>query len=206
MSTIFKNLVALPWLWNIVQQILGAPEFKKKLYQSVLHPPGKLLDFGCASGHLAGAFTEFDYTGLDIDPDTIRGASDRFKDVPNMKFIAADIFTRPFDPNSFDEVLFACTVHHLTDTLLTGILRELAYVLKPGGILHIIDPVLQAKDGWSEKFLRRIDQGKFPRSAERIIEMIKPLHLFEIGSPSFHPPYGALIQDCDFMHLALKKL
>ncbi len=206
MSTLFNNLVAMPWLWNIVQRILGAPEFKKKLYRSVLHPPGKLLDFGCASGHLADAFADFNYVGLDIDPDTIRGASDRFKGVPNMKFVAADIFTRPFDEASFDEVLFACTVHHLTDTLLVGILRELAYVLKQGGILHIIDPVLQAKDGWSEKLLRRIDQGKFPRSPERIIELIKPLGLFEIGSPTFHPPYGALIQDCDFMHLALKKL
>ncbi len=43
------NLVAIPWLWNFVQKILGAPDFKRELYRSALHPGSRLLYFGCAS-------------------------------------------------------------------------------------------------------------------------------------------------------------
>ncbi len=202
---ILENLVAVPWLWDFVQLVLGAPDFKRKLYRSKLHPPGKLLDFGCASGHLADAFLDFDYCGVDIDPTTIEAAKKRFALHPNMRFVAADIRTRPFPENFFDEILLAATVHHLTDALLTDILKELARCLKPGGTLHVFDPVYQSKDGWSEKFMRRIDQGKHTRTVDEIIALVKPLSLFEIGVPTFHPPYGALLQDCDFMHLPLVK-
>jgi SAM-dependent methyltransferase len=58
-------------LWNLVQNILGCPDFKSNLYRSVLRPPGRLLDFGCANGHIAEVFLEFDYYGIDIDPDAI---------------------------------------------------------------------------------------------------------------------------------------
>jgi len=56
------------YLWNSVHTILGEPEFKRKLYCSVLCPPGKRLDFGCGSGHNVSAFLEFDYYGIEIDP------------------------------------------------------------------------------------------------------------------------------------------
>jgi hypothetical protein len=42
-------------LWNLVQSVLGCPDFKSKLYRSVLRPPGQLLDSGCANGHIAGS-------------------------------------------------------------------------------------------------------------------------------------------------------
>ena len=66
-------------LWNLVQAVLGCPDFKSKLYRSVLRPPGRLLDFGCANGHIAEVFLEFDYHGIDIDPGAINEARERFK-------------------------------------------------------------------------------------------------------------------------------
>ncbi len=123
----------------------------------------------------------------------------------NMRFVAADIRTKPFAKGFFDEIFFAGTAHHVSDELLPEILRELHHTLKVGGILHVIDPVYRAKDGWSAKLIRRFDQGKFTRTPERILKIVTSLDLFEIGTPAFHVPYGALLQDCDFMHFPLKK-
>jgi SAM-dependent methyltransferase len=205
MDNPFTNLVAMPAVWNLTQEILGAPDFKRKLYTSVLHPPCRLLDFGCASGHLADAFVDFEYYGLDIDPHAIAAAAARFRDKPNMRFVAADIRDQPFEPNFFDEILFAATVHHLTDDQLRTVMRELYTCLRPGGVIHIFDPVLQDKDGWQAHLLRRLDQGRQPRSVPQIQELVASLDLYTLGEPSLHRPYGALLQDCDFVHLPLTK-
>jgi len=37
-----------------MQAVVGASRFKSRLYRSVLHPPGKLLDLGCATGYMFG--------------------------------------------------------------------------------------------------------------------------------------------------------
>jgi Methyltransferase domain len=65
---VIKRLLSVPILWDSVQAVFGAMRFERELYLSKLHPPGKLLDFGCANGHIADAFAGFDYYGVDIDP------------------------------------------------------------------------------------------------------------------------------------------
>jgi len=205
MKNPLKSLVSTPWLWNFVQVVLGAPTFKRELYRSKLKKGSRLLDFGCASGHLADAFSDFDYTGIDLDSNAISSAQERFKDKPNMRFIATDLHSRPFPAASFDEVLFAATAHHLTDDLMRSLLKELHFCLKPGGTIHLFDPVFRPEDRFWQRFFRAIDQGKYSRSTEQIIALIESLRLFEIGTPSYYPPYGALLQDCDFLYLPLKK-
>ena len=80
---------------------------------------------GCADGHIADTFSEFDYRhGVDIDPVAIEAAKRRFRDRSNMHFIAADLCTRPFPPAEFDNILFACTIHHLDDESLLRLLKE----------------------------------------------------------------------------------
>jgi SAM-dependent methyltransferase len=192
-------------LWNLVQNVLGCPDFKSNLYRSVLRPPGRLLDFGCANGHLAEVFLEFDYCGIDIDSGAINAAKESFKAHPSAKFLAADIHSRPYEPNFFDEILLAGTAHHLTNELFVSILGELHYCLKPGKAIHLIDPVLQEKDGWQSKFLRRLDRGRYARNLNEFMVLIDSLKLFEVGEPTFHTPYGSPIQDCDFVYVPLRK-
>jgi SAM-dependent methyltransferase len=193
-------------VWDAIQTVLGAPDFKKKLYTSVLgNQRGKLLDFGCADGHIADAFGSFEYYGIDIDDRFIQSASRRFAGVPNMQFLCADLKSRPFGENFFDQVLFATTAHHLSDDMYVDMLHELHYCLKPGGTIHVLDPVFREKDGWQERLLRSMDRGRFPRTTNQLIDLIPP-GCFEVGSPTWHAPYGALIQDCDFVHLPLTKL
>ena len=122
-----------------------------------------------------------------------------------MHFIAADLRARPFPPDEFDDILFACTIHHLDDERLLTLLEELHYCLKPQGVIHIFDMVRQAKDGWSQKLMRRIDQGKYTRTQSQIISLVESLGLFHCGETSLHTPYGALLRDCDLLYLPLGK-
>jgi len=193
-------------VWDVIQTVLGAPDFKRKLYTSVLGSErGKLLDFGCADGNTAEACSNFEYYGIDLDERFIQSAQRRFAGTPNLRFLCADLKSRPFGGNFFDQVLFAGTAHHLTDALYTDMLRELHHCLKPAGTIHVLDPVLQNNDGWQQRLLRRMDRGRFPRTTQQLIDLIPP-GCFEVGTRTYHTPYGALIQDCDFVHLPLTKL
>jgi SAM-dependent methyltransferase len=121
-----------------------------------------------------------------------------------MHFIAADLCTRPFSPAEFDEILFACTIHHLDDERLRHLLKELNYCLKPSGVIHVFDVVRRDADGWSQKLMRRLDQGKYTRTFPQIVSLIESMELFHCGEPSFHTPYGALLRDCDAVYLPLR--
>jgi SAM-dependent methyltransferase len=202
---VVKQVTSIPGSWDLVQAALGAPRFKRELYLSRLHPPGRLLDFGCANGHLADALAAFEYYGVDLDPTAIAAAKRHFRGRPNMQFRAADLRNRPFSPDYFDEVLFAGTVHHLDDQMLSSLLVELHHCLRPGGFVHIFDPVFREPIIWSHRLMRWLDQGEYPRNLGQILSVIEPLGLFTCGQPSFHRPYGALLQDCDVVHLPLTK-
>ena len=202
---VIKRLMSVPILWDSVQVVLGAMKFKRELYLSKLHPPGKLLDFGCADGHIADTFAGFDYYGVDIDPVAIEAAKQRFRDRPNMHFIAADLCTRPFPADKFDEILFACTIHHLDDERLLRLLKELHYCMKPDGVIHVIDMVRQDKDGWSQNLMRRLDQGKYTRTLPQIVSLIESLGLFRCGKPSLHTPLWSVSQRLRLRVLAPSK-
>jgi SAM-dependent methyltransferase len=200
-----KALLSIPLIWDLVQRVLGANEFKRELYLSKLHPPLKILDFGCADGHIADMFSAFDYHGVDIDPVAIEAAQKRFRHLPNMHFVAADLCDRPFKEGEFDAIVFAGTIHHLDDGQLRKLLPELDYCLKPDGVIHVFDLVRQKKDGWSQKLMRRLDQGQFTRSLPEIISLIESPGMLECGDASLHTPYGALVRDCDVVYMQVRK-
>ncbi len=187
---VIKRLLTHSVFWDNVQLVFGATRFKKELYLSKLHPPGRLLDFGCANGHIADAFLKFDYQGVDIDPVAIEAAKRRFRNQPNMHFMAADFSTRHFPADEFDEILFACTIHHVDDDTLLRLLKELHYCLKPDGVIHIFDLVRQETDGWSQKLMRWLDQGRYTRNLPQIFSLIDSVGLFQRGEHSLHTPYG----------------
>ena len=62
----------------------------------------------------------------------------------------------------------------------------------------MFDLVWQEKDGWSQKLMRRMDQGKYARSAPEILACVESLRLFECGKSSLHTPYGARPQGLRF--------
>jgi len=180
---IIGRLLNIPILWNLSQAIFGCDSQKKRLYRSVFHEKGRLLDFGCADGNTFPAFTDFDYYGIDINAGLIDYARRKYARYKNAHFINADILSHPFEKDHFDFVLFSCTGHHLDDARLFPIMKELGEVLKTGGKLHFFDTIRRpGKDSKLLNLLINADQGKFMRDEEiykkiiyRFSDRLKPV-------------------------------
>jgi len=123
-------------------------------------PPAKVLDAGCADGHLTHlmALAGYEVTGVDVCYDEIRWAERsfvRWRDITaSPDFRVADFDRCGFFP-SFDAVVFTSALHHSVDRRAT--LRAAFSYLKPGGKLVACEPGLghgwtSVSRAWSKKF------------------------------------------------------
>jgi ubiquinone/menaquinone biosynthesis C-methylase UbiE len=103
----------------------------------------RLLDCGCGPGSitvdLAQAVAPGEAIGIDLREDALahgRGLA-RERRIANVTFQTASVYQVPYPDGSFDAV-FACAVlQHLAAPLAA--LKEMRRVLKPGGVIGIVD-------------------------------------------------------------------
>jgi SAM-dependent methyltransferase len=103
----------------------------------------RVLDLGCGAGHVsfavaprAGAVVAYDLSA-EMLAVVARAAAERgFANIETRQGVAEQL---PFDDASFDCVLSRYSAHHWRD--VEAALREVARVLKPGGIVGIVDAV-----------------------------------------------------------------
>lgn len=101
----------------------------------------RLLDCGCGPGvHLSlmRAIRQVRMVGVDGDRDRLRSASTR---QPEAHVLQAQLPHLPFAPESFDGILLAEVLEHVTDA--HALLQALHRVLRPGGVLAISVPHAQ---------------------------------------------------------------
>ena len=155
-------LLQQPLIWNLSQLIFGDNKQKQELYRSLIVKKCKLLDFGCADGNTFPAFSDFEYTGLDIDPKAIAYASQKYAEYPNATFLCDDVLRNKLPKKSYDAILFACTGHHLPNELLFKIMPSLSRLLKTNGTLYYVDTIRdESRKSKLLAFLMSQDQGKF---------------------------------------------
>ena len=110
-----------------------------------LDEPLEVLDFGCGPGfiwdHLDEMASRWQYTALDFSPDSVKKVFDKAKSSRNFKG-AQHVSSLPSElPEShFDVVLLFEVVEHLNDAYLDGTLKEVARLLKRGGMVVITTP------------------------------------------------------------------
>jgi SAM-dependent methyltransferase len=90
---------------------------------------GRLIDLGCGGGSFAVNLAErgWHVTGVDISEDQLRLARERGATV-----VRADASDLPFEDGAFDAAVSVFTHTDMDD--FAGALRELARVLRPGGV------------------------------------------------------------------------
>jgi ubiquinone/menaquinone biosynthesis C-methylase UbiE len=103
----------------------------------------RLIDCGCGPGSittdLARAVAPGEAIGIDLREDALTQARTlaRERGITNVTFRTASIYQLPYADGSFDAA-FACAVlQHLTAPLAA--LEEMRRVLKPGGVIGIVD-------------------------------------------------------------------
>ncbi|HUC18348.1 MAG TPA: methyltransferase domain-containing protein [Acetobacteraceae bacterium] len=107
------------------------------------HEGAKVLDLGCGAGHVSFAVAPHvrEVVACDLSPEMLsvvaEAASERgFANIVTRESMAENL---PFPDAGFDFVLSRYSTHHWRD--LDAGLREIARVLKPGGIVAITDTV-----------------------------------------------------------------
>lgn len=138
-------------------------------------PPGaKMLDVGCGSGWLAEHFD--DYTGVDGSTDAVREATEKGRNVT-----LADVDEPlPFADGTFDGAILKDLLEHVADPV--AVVREMARVLRPGGLVFASSPDAQ-RWVWDDYTHRR----PFTRKAFRLLFADAGYRVERLGYESVMP-------------------
>ncbi len=107
------------------------------------HRGGKILDLGCAPGHMGIVLhgLGFEVHGIDLNQLWEETYPDR-QWLQNLHVQALDVEKQPlpFADGTFDGVLFTEVLEHIALVSPVKVLQEIARVLKPGAVLLLTTP------------------------------------------------------------------
>ncbi len=124
-------------------------------------PSGRrILDAGCGSGDktacLARDHPGFRVIGMDYS-DSLTLSTARFRDIPNLDFIQADLHQPPFKPEVFDLAYSFGVLHHTPDTLRA--FKGLTPLIAARGLLYtFIYPTSDECGAWWKAYYRFRDR------------------------------------------------
>lgn len=110
------------------------------LHDSGIHE-GRGLDMGCGTGHYAQRMAEHGYniTGLDYSLAMLQNACNS-SSPGTLKHVQASATALPFTRDAFDFAYTINVLHHIaTPEDQQQALRELLRIVRPGGLLFILD-------------------------------------------------------------------
>lgn len=113
--------------------------YKLLMKEITLQSGDKVLDVGCGTGTLLGyiaSAVDIEGCGVDAEEKMIEVAREKHK---NIEFSVASCDKLPFDGQKFEAVIACMAYHHFNNK--DGFAMEAARVLKPGGVLYIVDPL-----------------------------------------------------------------
>lgn len=125
---------------------------REKPIVSILNPQpnDSILDVGCGMGHFTDLLSRAGArcTGIDADRECISYCQRHMAG----EYIEGDVRKLPFPDNSFDKALCTEVLEHIIENHL--VLKEMARVLKPQGILLVTTPCLDGIFGTLFKGIR----------------------------------------------------
>jgi ubiquinone/menaquinone biosynthesis C-methylase UbiE len=163
---IAHKLLEIPAVFDIQQRLTNHYSNLTKAFPEYLDVTGKkILDVGCSTAACAGEIVDMkanEYVGVDIEPRYIERAR---KQHPDGRFLVQDARSLPFEPETFDLVMFNGVWHHMDDALIRSCMSEVRRVLKKDGHVIVSEPVFRLDWPISTYFLKN-DRGKHIRDRE----------------------------------------
>lgn len=112
--------------------------------------PGRdLLEIGCGTGEFLAITKTAGHTvsGLDLSADVVEYMTKRY---PDIQVRHGSLESSGFPPENFDVIAALHVIEHVSDPI--GLLREMASLLRPGGMVYIRVPNLNC---WYRRVLGR---------------------------------------------------
>lgn len=131
---------SLPWYSEALDEDVGRALSSRRIRKGIF------LDIGTGPGTQAAALSAMGFTvlGTDVSPKAVRKARRRF---PRVMFIADDI-TATRLMGSFDFILDRGCLHSLEPGLRASYVRNVAGLLRPGGLLFL-KTFSKREKGWT---------------------------------------------------------
>jgi SAM-dependent methyltransferase len=180
-----ENIFNNGFLYNIFQKLVGhknAPA--REEFLTLPETEGRrcrVLDIGCGPGTQVRRFMDAEYYGFDFNEQNIRMAAKKYEGYPNLRFFHADVSAYFNSENfgesdRFDLAFMLSVLHHLSDGEIASCISSVKKLLRPGqnGELRTVDVVNLPGNSAFTRFLLRHDRGKFVRTEEGYVSLLKP--------------------------------
>jgi ubiquinone/menaquinone biosynthesis C-methylase UbiE len=106
-------------------------------------PAGRLLDIGCGTGRflreVKGNYPRLHVTGLDLSPPYLAAAEQELAQWSRVRLVQGAAEAMPFADAEFDAVTAVYLFHELPPPVRRAAIGEIRRVLKPGGLLVVVD-------------------------------------------------------------------
>jgi ubiquinone/menaquinone biosynthesis C-methylase UbiE len=147
--------------YDLLARLLGMNRVYDTLVaQAELAAGLRVLEIGCGTGNVTTrvkrAEPSADVVGTDPDPLALARAQRKVRGMTGIRFERAYAQELPFADGEFDRVLSSMMLHHLDDDVKAAAAAEIHRVLRPGGVLHIVDiggPVTASDDLMARRML-----------------------------------------------------
>ena len=127
--------------WDGVRQELFGDRATVQSLLALLPESWTVADIGCGTGNAAEVLAPLvsKVVAIDQSDAMLSAAKKRLKGVENVEFLRGDVEKLPLKDASVDAAVCVLVLHHIEDP--TVACREMARVLKPGGVCLIVDMV-----------------------------------------------------------------
>jgi SAM-dependent methyltransferase len=128
--------VAAEYDQHIGDELDHKPLERDLLDRFVAAVPGRICDLGCGPGHITRYLVQqgADAFGIDLSPGMVEQARRRN---PSLVFEPGDMRALALPDESLGGIVLLYSIIHIPRDEVTGVLRELLRVLKPGGLLLV---------------------------------------------------------------------
>jgi SAM-dependent methyltransferase len=141
----------------------------------------RLIEVGAGYGRLADEYGGYrEVVLLDASDALLKAARERLVGSPRFTIVAGDAFQLPYPDSSFDAAVCVRVLHHFEDP--RPAIRELARVLRPGGVLVVEFANKRNLKGMLARLMGRQGWSPFSRGSRRY----EDLSLLPPRRPSSH--------------------
>ncbi len=103
-----------------------------------------LIDVGCGAGALARELAARGATVLGVEPNPVQAARNReAPEADGVTLAEGRAESLPADDGGVDGVIFGRSLHHVPEAAMRPALAEARRVLRPGGFVYVLEPVME---------------------------------------------------------------